>query len=527
LSAGTQPIDARDSLELTDRLADADPYVWLANERLVNERGQEITFDRHPFLIAPLRDPAREIAVRKAAQLGFTLIYHIKTLHRVKQGLNWIYTYPTDQLLQNKVKAVCNALLRLNPALAPLVAEDEVHAKRIGDGWLWFRPTESERSPISDVADGVSHDEYDRGNLRIIGMFDSRLGGPNASAHRYKWRFSNPTSPGVETDPTQNIDGLYRASDQKHWFLKCSCGQGNYGGWQYLSWPESVDMERKVFRCVHCGRELDRTAGRWVPKYPGRAVSGYWLSQFAAPWIDAATIIEESRKDPEYFANFVLGLPYVRGQVEPFDIIIDRNLMVEPPRDRKDLLMGADQGYSGHYAVTGNWLGVHRADFCESWAALEAHIRAVSPKRLYIDLDPEREQVFRLMRLFPGKVVPVDTQDDPRRPRDLGWSEPSKADKRVLSIWRTMTVDRCVRDMTEDRMKFFLAAGDPRTREFISHWQAMVAVEEEDEATGRRVRGWERKGPDHWAWATIFWWIAMAKGGGGAGLELPKVEEEG
>lgn len=510
-------------LRATDALAERDPYVWCVNERLVNERGVEITFDRHPFLVQPLCDPAREIVVRKAAQLGFTLIFHVKTLHKVRAGLNWIYSYPTDQLLQNKVKAVCNALLRLNPSLTPLVAEDEIHAKRIGKGWLWFRPTESERSPISDVADGVSHDEYDRGNLRIVGFFDSRLG---ASAHRYKWRFSNPTTPGVITDPAQNIDGLWQNSDQKHWFIKCECGRGNWGGWQYLEWPASVDMEQRRFACVHCGRELDRTTGRWVSKYPGREVSGYWLSQLAAPWIDAATIVAESQKDPEYFHNFVLGVPYHRGAGEPFDVIITRNIAEGPAPALDRLVMGVDQGYSGHYAVTGNRHGVLRADACEDWRALEAHIAALDPARVYIDLDPEREAVYRLMRRFPGRVVPVDTADDARRPRTLDWCQPNAKDKRVLTIFRTMTVDRCVDDMAADRVKWWFPAGEPRTREYVAHWQAMVAVEQEDESTGQRVRRWERRGPDHWAWATIFWWVGMAKGAGtGAVLELPKTEE--
>jgi hypothetical protein len=92
-----------------------------------------------------------------------------------------------------------------------------------------------------------------------------------------------------------------------------------------------------------------------------------------------------------------------------------------------------------------------------------------------------------------------------------------------------MTVDRCVADLAADEVKFRLDPAADRTREYVSHWQALHAVETLDERTGHRVRRWERSGPDHWAWATIFWWVAMRRGGaegGPAKLSMPRVTTE-
>jgi hypothetical protein len=517
----------RDWLNLTDKLGESDPYAWTVAENLVTERGRRLDWSSHRFLLDPFRDKSRRIVVRKAAQLGFTLAYTLKVLHLVAvRGLNVIYTFPTDGLLQDKVKEVTGGLISHNDRLAALVgAENSLHAKRIGRGWLWYVATETERAGIARAADAIVHDEYDRGNIANAAVFESRLG---HSEHRLLWVFSNPTVPGVVTDPVANIDGLYQSSDQKHWFIKCQCGRGNWSGWQYLDWPASVDTKREMFVCLHCGRELDRSTGRWVAKYPGREVSGYWLSQLSAPWVSAADVIQASRGAEGVFANMILGLPYHAGQGEPFDIIIDRNIQDGPPPTFEGV-MGVDQGYNGHHAVTGSGHGVFRLDVASDWRGLEALIQSIQPRRVYIDLDPERSEVFRLTAKFPGVVVPVDTVDDPRRPRDLGWCQESKADQRVLTIYRTMTVDRCVADLAADEVKFRLDPAADRTREYVSHWQALHAVETLDERTGHRVRRWERSGPDHWAWATIFWWVAMRRGGaegGPAKLSMPRVTTE-
>ena len=261
-SAAQDSSDWAGYLEATDALAERDAYAWAVAGAYLTERGLPLDWESHEFLVAPLRDAAREIVIRKAAQLGFTLAFHLKVLHAVAvKGLNAIYTFPTDGLLQDKVKEVCNGLLRYNPGIGALLQgegskrEDSLHAKRFGRSWLWYVGTETARGGIARPADLVIHDEYDRGNLANAETFDSRLG---HSAHRLKWRFSNPTVPGVAEAATPNIDGLWLTSDQKHWFVRCGCGGGPRDGWQFLDWPESVDVKRGVFCCRFCGREMDR-----------------------------------------------------------------------------------------------------------------------------------------------------------------------------------------------------------------------------------------------------------------------------
>jgi hypothetical protein len=512
-------------LEAVDALGLSDPYAWAVAGAFRTERGLPMDWESHRFLIGPLRDNAAQIVVRKAAQVGFTTAFHLKALHAVAiRGWNGIYTFPTDGLLQDKVKETCNGLLRQNPALAALSAggEDSLHAKRLGGGaWLWYVATETERAAISRPADFVCHDEYDRGNLQNAETFDSRLG---HSPHRRKWRFSNPTIPGVAEAPTPNIDGLWLASDQKHWFNRCPCGGGPHDGRQFLDWPESVDVKREVFACRWCGREMDRTEGFWWPRYPGRPVSGYWLPQLAAPWIDAPTIIAESAKDPTYFWNFVLGKPYRGGLEVPWDEIIDRGLRPSIP-ERDNIVFGVDQGQSnGHWIIAGSpKRGLQLAANVPHWSDIDALVALWRPRVACVDVDPEREAVRGLterLRRLGCRVIPVDYTDSPRRDLRLDYLD----DKATpVQAFRTQTIDAFALGPFASSAYPIRLSGKSLEM-FRNHWRAMTPVYEPDHR-GNPVRRWIRSGPDHLAHATILWWLAATRfGGGKAEIRVPKEE---
>ena len=515
-------------LEATDALAERDAYAWAVAGAYLTERGLPLDWESHEFLVAPLRDGAREIVVRKAAQLGFTLAFHLKVLHAVAvKGLNAIYTFPTDGLLRDKAKEVCNGLLRHNPGIGTLLQgegskrEDSLHAKRFGRGWLWYVGTETARGGIARPADLVIHDEYDRGNLANAETFDSRLG---HSAHRLKWRFSNPTVPGVSEAATPNIDGLWLTSDQKHWFVRCPCGGGPRDGWQFLDWPESVDATRGVFCCRFCGRELDRRRGQWWPRYPGRPVSGYWLSQLSAPWIDAPTIIAESKKEQGYFFNFVLGRPYLGGLAMPWDAVIDRCLAEAVP-ERDGVVFGVDQGQgNGHWVVIGNARrGIQAAVNVPAWSDIDSLATLWRPRVCCIDVDPEREAVRLLtqrLRRLDCRVVPVDYIDSPRRDPALDYLD----DKTMpVQAFRTQVIDAfTLGPFASAAYPVRLAGANLET--FRKHWRAMTPVYEPD-PRGNPVRRWVNSGPDHLAHATVFWWLATTRfGGRGATVSVPKEE---
>ena len=239
--------------------------------------------------------------------------------------------------------------------------------KHIGMGFWFFGGTMSEKEGISTQADVTVHDEVDRSNIEVIGTYKSRIG---HSKYRRRWFFSNPSA------PKRGVDDGWLRSDQKHWMLKCECGRGNFGGWQYLDWPANVDYKHKRYVCVHCGREITsemRRQGRWVAKYPGKDISGYWVSQMMAPWIPCADLIESEITDSvAYFNNFVLGTPYLGSDATVSREVILKNLSSARP-DTSEVFIGVDVGSQLHIVI-GNREGIFKVATGD-WKALDAFMQ--------------------------------------------------------------------------------------------------------------------------------------------------------
>ena len=85
---------------------------------------------------------------------------------------------------------------------------------------------------------------------------------------------------------TENlIEAKWQKSSMCEWVMKCQgCGYNNIPN---LDGGVLKMIQADGMHCVHCGKKLDVTVGRWVAAYPGRMDSfrGYHIPQVVCPFI--------------------------------------------------------------------------------------------------------------------------------------------------------------------------------------------------------------------------------------------------
>lgn len=483
---------------------------WVKQNKIVAESGEPIEFDNHRFLALPYRDLTPRQAIRKSAQVGWSTLAILKSFHlALFCGTNVIYTLPSRSIVKDFVVPKVNPLIDKNPIIRDVRGRtDSISLKKIGDRFIYFRGSWEDTEAITITADVLINDEFDRSNQRVVGQYQSRLG---ASKFGWVWRFSNPTTPGF------GVDEDWLRSDQKHWLVKCHhCGHITYFDW--LEEGEAndnkihfVDLKREIYACGNCGKELsndDRQKGRWVEKHPGREVSGYWISQMMAPWIPARDIVRayyESRNDPAYFYNFILGKPY-----QEKDMSVDRQTIIDclVPGKNQGLssAMGVDNGIVKHYVI-GNNRGIFAIGKTEDWDEIE-RLRNRYRAYMVIDANPYPTHPKKLAKKYSGKAHIHYYRQDRSGMEIMEWG---KGDKRgVVLSDRTKLIDLVVDELNSQEIVFNMIEG--QLEDYITHWGNTYRVIEPNRV-GIMKGVWKTPEgkPDHYAHATVLWRVAMEK----------------
>jgi hypothetical protein len=486
----------------TGQCFNAAAFVLL--NRIVNENGQPIEFTQHKFLAKPYMDNTPRQVVRKAGQVGWSTLAILRAFHLANYyKANIIYTLPSKSIVKDFVTPKVDPLVENNPVLKAMVGDvDSMGLKKIGDRFVYFRSSWDEASGIAISADILISDELDRSNPKAIRTYRTRLDGSKITRPDlgWEWQFSNPTIPGA------GVDERWELSDQKHWFIKCSrCNTR-----QYLEWPDNIDIEREVYVCKHCKRDLsedDRIRGHWVKKYWGRETSGYWINQLMVPWHSAKKIIADSREDQSVFYNFTLGLPY-----QAKDMSVSRAQLLQclvPDRNPQIFnAMGVDNGVIKHYVI-GNKYGVFRMGWTESWDEIE-FLRNQYNAVCVIDANPYPTKPKELAQKYRGLVYINYYEQDKKGMEIVRWGEGD--DFGVVKSDRTKIIDNTVAKISAKELIFNMSGAESEWIEYCKHWGFMFRVVEETEK-GMQVAVWKHPEgkPDHLAHATIYFEIALLK----------------
>lgn len=473
-------------------------HAWIQKYGIKNEQGIPIDFRDHLFLFDIYADQSPKLTCYKAAQIGFSTMAILKSLWLSKmKKMDIIYTMPSSSDMKDFVGGKINRIINQNPILLEYVKDkDSIEQKAVGDSIIYYRGTWTEKAAIAVSSDLNIHDEEDRSKQEVIQQYASRL---QHSKYKYSWHFSNPSVEG------NGVSRYWNRSDQKHWFIRC----GGCNREQYLDWPASVDSVKRVFVCKHCDKELtkeERRVGRWIKKYKDREYSGYWISLLMAPWITADEIIKyHETKSAEYFANFVLGLPYVGEGNQVTPDIIYRNCTTEiNTQDR--VVIGCDSGLKKHF-VLGNKDGIFYHGVTPTWDTIRGYLRQYPRSVAVIDALPDLTEPRKLREEFPGRVFLCHYARDRKTYQLIRWGKGEEAGN--VTVDRNRTMQMVIDDFANRKIP--LQGTQDDWAEFESHFATLYKVTTMD-TLGVPQSVWETSnGMDHWAHATLYWRVGMDK----------------
>ncbi len=293
-------------------MAEASPEILAASNCAywthlykIQLQAEPFTFLNHQYLSEPLESQGRVECTIKATQGGFTESEVLRCLHdciynHTPKGI--LYLFPTDDDVLDFSKTRFNTLIQNNPeSIGKFVktggkGTDSAALKKVGNAFIYFRSGRlsktigandaKEASQLRSIpVDAIRFDEYDLMDEEICEKAKGRLRHSTVKMERY---LSNPTIPGF------GIDRLFRMSDQRHWFRKCSaCNEWTCAE---LEFPNCVKADEKglgYIACKRCGKPVGIYPGKWIPLYKDKSIIGRRWSQLTSIYNDPLEILND------------------------------------------------------------------------------------------------------------------------------------------------------------------------------------------------------------------------------------------
>ncbi len=484
------------------------------------EKGRALDFELFPFqrelYEAFGSKELRTVDVMKSGQCGISAAAVSLALYAGDQwGASVLYVLPGFEDAHDFSDTRVKTAIEDSAYLASRVSlTDNKGLKRIGDAFVYFRGSGSEKKALSIPADILILDEYDRLDQRRIPTFRKRLGAPTSL--KLERRFSNPSY------SEAGIHGLYLLSDQREWQVRCGpCRHEASIRWDEAQGEHFVDEEKAARVCGGCRRALSRESiatGRWAPTRPKTPMRGYHVSKLIVPDEDISALIREHHKtDEDSIAahyNYDLGLPY-----SPRGGSLSRDLVLACRRDYV-----APESYGGPSWVTagvdvGRVLHVRISRWTEAGHAVALYIGEIDGftdlallwERYavnfgLIDERPEERKAREFMESRRGQAMLVRwSGDDQRDPVVLD------KDRGLLLARRTGACDRLVAAITA-QTKY-----TPRDlpARYVSQLTAPHRVVETN-ARGQKVARYVSERDDHYFFAELYDLLAAETRGGPA-----------
>jgi hypothetical protein len=485
---------------------------WITKEGILNEKGEVFNFYDRPFLIDILTDFSPSIVCTACAQVGKSISFILKVLFVIKYWrFNVIYTFPTDSDTSEFVSSKLNKMIQTNKHEFEGMDTDSIERKEINDRFLFCKGTVSKTAAISTTADLLVHDEVSRSDQKALETYKSRT---KASEYKGRWMFSNP---GTERD---ELDIAWQKSDQKEWTITCPLCKHK----QFLTWPDSVDIEKKCYICKECKKPISddvRRKGEWVAQMPGRKISGYHISHLMCAWISAEEVIDDSQGDPAYFNNFVLGKSF-----SPGDLRISKTTILDlwTPKDLRteNIYLGVDVGNIKHYVVRSD-KGLIKVGRFTKPEELDDLIDYWKPVSGVIDAMPDSTLSKYITEKYPFMKMSY-FQENANNPQTIvWWGEKDKSD--IVYSHRDRIMDRMFTDMVDAKYLIGLAT-DKEFQLYIKHYETLRREKVTNNKGIERYIWESTTGEDHYVFADLYSYIAMLGSGAGTFFGEPTKTDE-
>jgi hypothetical protein len=496
-----------DYLKTSERFRRAGPSLQLWSKHFRVEEGEPLDFETFPFqreLYDAFGDKELgSVDVMKSAQCGISAAAVSMALYVADcWRASVLYVLPTEdisfQFSDTRVKPAIEDSVWLSHRVA---STDNKGLKRLGEAFIYFTGSGSERRALSIPADVLVLDEYDRLDQTNIPKFRRRLNAPTSL--RLERRFSNPSFP--ET----GIHELFLASDQRQWFVRCpKCrheGEITYDAGD----GHHVDEERELRVCGRCHIEIGPEAvqaGRWVAAYPKAGRRGYHISRLAVPSEDVSAIVESHGLKPEddvqAHYNFDLGLPY-----SPKGGSLSRDQVLACRRDWSLpdgyggpdwVTAGVDVGSVLHIRIS-RWLPSGKAvplwlgevdgftDLSQIWDRYNVNFGL-------IDERPEERKAREFMDARRGRVLLCRWAGDEQRDPIV-----IDEDRGLLVARRTAACDRLVVAVAEQRKLLPADVPAPYTKQMTAPHRTV-----ETNTRGQKIARYISERADHYFFAELY-----------------------
>ena len=490
------------------KLSDVNIHAWLIENGIKTEQGNPLDFRDHLYMWDVYADFSPKQVMMKAAQVTASTCSILKAFFIAKkEGIDLIYTLPTEADRNTFVGGKVNRLIAQNPILQEMTKDkDSVEQKQIGSNIIHFRGTWSQKTAMMVPSDLNVYDELDTSKQEIIEQYATRL---QHSDKKYEWYLSHPSA----TD--FGIHKYWLLSDQKHWFIVCSSCKHE----QYLSWPDSIDIEREAYVCKKCKKELSdecRRVGRWVKKYRDREYSGYWIPLLIRSTVSAREIIAYKReKGDEYFYNKVLGLPYVGAGNKLTWPMFAKNLTNAPyaTADDEQVVIGLDTGLKLDYVI-GDRNGLFYHATASDYDELDRHMERWERAIAVVDAGGDLIGSRKFMERWPGRVFLCHTGGDRKTVEMFRWGTGDEYGNVIAD--RNRTIQLVVDEFGDGRIPVHGTKDD--WHDYWTDWKNLTRTKVIDPVTGEhKGYKWIRSGRDHKCLASAYWRVGMDRYGfGGA-----------
>lgn len=477
-----------------EQLERASPFLFIQLNQIKNERGLPLEWRDHAFLVDILEDMSPLQVWLKAPQIGATVIELIKSFWVGKmKGKDIIYTLPTQGDVNDMAGGKINRILAQNPKLLEWTKDkDTVEQKAVGDNIIYYRGTFTTKAAMMVSSQLNIHDEVDASNPEVITQYETRL---QANTQGWRWYFSHPSIVGA------GVDIYWQQSSQREWFIHCN----NCDEWGFLEWPESVDQEKQEYCCKFCGNTItddQRRRGEWRKKYPDAEFSGWHVSQLMCPWIPATKIIKDFKeKEPQYFHNYVLGLPYADNKSKVTLETIKELLTPNTVRKGR-VIFGVDTGIKIRW-MCGDENGLFGIGECDSYQELQREVDRYNDWVMVIDKGGDIIGVEQFSLDNKGKVFLCYFQQDKQSLDLIKWHTDDNYG--LVSMDRNRLIQLVVDEMNDKR--YNLDGDLNKWWPLWTHWQFMYRIIGEDKR-GNLTYIWECNKSSHrndFALAMCYW----------------------
>ncbi len=477
-------------------------HAFILENQVRTETGDILDFKKYRFMFDLYSDRSNWLVCMKAAQIGFTTFEILKTAHECYYDhYDILYVLPTSDDVKRFSGGKTNKILSQNPVMGEWTKDkDSIEQKQFGKNTIYYQGSWTERAALMITAKKLVIDEYDRCKPDIVEQYDSRL---QSVANPKKAFFSNPSAPNF------GVDKFYKLSDQKKWHVTHSCGAC------FVMDEGCIDYEAELFVCPKCKGEIqdeERRMGEWKATSVGEW-SGYWIPLWIAPWMKAKDIARFKReKTPEYFANFVAGLPYVgSGNTVSAQTIIN---CLDPNVNDQDgrVIIGVDTGLPIHIVCANKAGYFYYAALSNPRVGYNPYKELEDllirwPKSIIVaDQGGDLIGIRDLQARYPGRVFLVWYRKDQKNQELIRWGKDEEYGK-VLAD-RNRLIQIFIDEMADKRITF--NGTEAEWQEYITHWLNIYRLWE-DNTLGVRTFTWERTGPDHFVHASIYARIGLSK----------------